>query len=113
MYRLRSIDVISCAKIMGAVYGSLGLIVLPFLVLGSLASLIFGRRSDAISGFAMFVIAILAPIFYGALGFAMGALSAWIYNLFAGWVGGVRLELKAEGRDLGDHWTFPEKDSGS
>jgi hypothetical protein len=112
MYRLRSVDVMSCAKIMGAVYGSLGLIVLPFLVLGSLGSLMFGRGSDAMSGFAMFVIAILVPVFYGALGFVMGALSAWIYNLFAGWLGGVRLELKAEGRDLSDHWTFPEKESG-
>jgi hypothetical protein len=95
MYLLHSVGVMSCAKIMGVIYFSLGLIVLPFLALAGFASL-FTKGSDAMSGFAMFVLAILAPIFYGAMGFVMGALTAWVYNIAAGWIGGIRLELKAE-----------------
>jgi hypothetical protein len=96
MYTLRSVGVLSCAKIMGAIYGSLGLIFLPFLLIGGFASLMFGKGSEAFSGIAMLAIAILAPVLYGAMGFVMGAFTAWIYNLFAQWLGGVRLELKAD-----------------
>ncbi len=96
MFTLRSVGVLSCAKIMGAIYGALGLLFLPFLLIGGFASLMFGKGSEKMSGIAMLAIAILAPILYGAMGFVMGAFTAWIYNLFAGWIGGIRLELKAD-----------------
>ena len=86
----------SCAKMMGAIYGSLGLIFLPLLLLGGFASMMLGKDSGALSGIAMLFMAILVPIFYGAMGFIMGAFTAWMYNLFAGWVGGIRLELNTE-----------------
>jgi hypothetical protein len=87
MYTLQSVGVLSCAKIMGAIYGSLGLLFLPFLLLGGFAGLMAGKGSEAISGIAMLVLAVFAPFFYGALGFLMGAFSAWIYItcLPAGW----------------------------
>jgi len=44
----------------------------------------------------MLCLAIFAPIFYGIMGFLMGAFSAWVYNFFARRIGGIRLELKAE-----------------
>lgn len=96
MVSLRSVGVLSCAKIMGATYGCLGLIFLPFLLLGGFASMMLGRGSGALSGVAMLFLAILLPVCYGAMGFIFGALTAWIYNLVAGWVGGIRLELKTE-----------------
>jgi len=94
MYTVRSVDVLSCAKVMGALYGALGLILLPFFALASFAS--FFGNGQAISSFTMFVIAVLCPVIYGIFGFLMGALTAWIYNLSARWVGGMRLELKIE-----------------
>jgi hypothetical protein len=39
-------------------------------------------------------VAILAPVFYGAMGLAFGALTAWVYNLVAHRIGGIQLELK-------------------
>jgi len=95
MYSLRSIGVLSCAKMMGALYGCIGLIILPFLLLGGFASLMLGKGSEAMSGIGLLVLAILAPIFYAAMGFVFGALTAWIYNLVAGWIGGIEMELKA------------------
>jgi len=42
----------------------------------------------------MLFLAILAPVIYGAMGFVIGALTAWIYNLVARRIGGIQLELK-------------------
>jgi hypothetical protein len=96
MVSLRSVGVMSCAKMMGAIYGSLGLVFLPFLLLGGFASMMLGRSSGALSGIAMLFMALLIPACYGALGFIFGGLTAWIYNLFAGWVGGIKLDLRTE-----------------
>jgi len=50
MVSLRSVGVMSCAKMMGAIYGSLGLIFLPFLLIGGFASMVFGiNRPIALS----------------------------------------------------------------
>ena len=114
MYTLRSIGVLSCAKIMGALYGGLGLIFVPFLLLASFGGMLLGSQSSQpLAGIAVWFIALLMPIVYGVMGFVMGAFTAWIYNLFAKWLGGVRIELKREGPDLSDHWTFPERESHS
>jgi len=96
MYSLRSVEVMSCAKMMGAIYGCLGLIFLPFLLLAGFVSLLSGQREAALSGVGMMVLAVLAPVFYGAMGFLIGALTAWIYNVVARRVGGIQLELKAQ-----------------
>jgi hypothetical protein len=96
MYSLRSVDVCSCARMIGAIYGCLGLILLPLFLLGGFGSLIFGRGSATFSGAAMFALAILAPIFYGVLGLVIGAFTAWVYNLVAREIGGVRFELRAD-----------------
>ena len=42
----------------------------------------------------MSLLAMLAPVFYGVIGFIAGALTAWAYNFAAGQIGGVRLELR-------------------
>ena len=36
------------------------------------------------------------PVIYGVGGFVGGIISAAIYNLISGWVGGVKLELSQE-----------------
>jgi hypothetical protein len=96
MYSVRSIDVMSCAKMTGIIYGCLGLIVVPFILVVGLGSLLRGG-SNSFSGLAMSLLAILAPIFYGFMGFLMGGLTAWAYNFAARYIGGIRLELRSEG----------------
>jgi hypothetical protein len=36
-----------------------------------------------------------APVIYAAMGFIMGALSAFLYNPFAKWVGGIEVQVQA------------------
>jgi hypothetical protein len=95
MYTLRSVGVLSCAKIMGAIYGCLGLIFVPIFLLVGFASLISGKSPDSMSGFAMLALCLLLPILYGVMGFVMGAFSAWLYNMFARWLGGIQMDFKS------------------
>jgi len=103
MHRIKSVGVMSVAKVMGLIYGALGLLIVPiFLVIG-LASSMAVRQAQAATGtnipvamgpvFAV-LMAIAAPIMYGLIGFIFGAVGALIYNLIAGWVGGIEMELE-------------------
>ncbi|HKM86274.1 MAG TPA: DUF3566 domain-containing protein [Terriglobales bacterium] len=95
MYSLRSVDVISCAQMMGMIYGCLGLIALPFFLLGGFINLLLGSQSSQpLAGIAIWFLALLVPVVYGLMGFVMGALGAWVYNLIARWIGGIKLELE-------------------
>ncbi|MGO9401837.1 MAG: hypothetical protein ACLPVW_00040 [Terriglobales bacterium] len=95
MYSLRSVGVMSCAKIMGMIYGCLGLIVVPFFLMGGFSNLLLGSQSSQpLAGIAMWFLALLVPVVYGLMGFVMGAFSAWVYNLIARWIGGIKLELE-------------------
>jgi hypothetical protein len=38
---------------------------------------------------------VILPIFYGVMGGLMGLLMAWLYNLVAGFVGGVEIRTTA------------------
>jgi hypothetical protein len=94
MQRIKSLGVLSCAKMSGAIYGCLGLIFVPFALIGGLAGMASGQGKDAIGGIIFLVFGILAPVIYGAMGFVLGAFSAWIYNLMAKWLGGIQIELQ-------------------
>jgi hypothetical protein len=92
---LKSVDVMSAARIAGLLYGGMGLIFVPILLLvGGLGSLI-GQGNTPFTGIFYFVFAILIPLLYAGLGFVVGAVCALIYNLAANWVGGLKLELES------------------
>jgi hypothetical protein len=48
--------------------------------------------SEAGGGFGV-GFALLLPLFYGLLGFVFTAIGCIIYNLVAGWVGGIEVEI--------------------
>jgi hypothetical protein len=79
---------------MGAFYGAIGLLVIPFLLLGSLASFADGKSTHGIETVVKVVFGIFAPVFYGGVGFLFGAFGAWVYNQIAKWLGGIQIELQ-------------------
>jgi len=83
--RIRRFGVGQTAKVMGVLYGLMGLVFAPILILASK----FG--GDDV-GFGV-GLAIALPVIYGVAGFVFSALACWIYNLVAGWTGGVEVEL--------------------
>jgi hypothetical protein len=96
MYIVKSVGVMSVAKIMGLLYACLGLLVIPFVLLGALLGAFAGQNSSSFAGIVGVGLAILAPFLYGALGFIFGALGALLYNLIARWVGGFELEMTVQ-----------------
>lgn len=72
-----------------------GLIVIVYSLFG--ASMVGGNASFAVGGGGVVIglaIMIGLPIFYGIMGFIFGAISALVYNLFSGIVGGVEIEVE-------------------
>lgn len=100
--QIRRMGVFSCAKIYAIVMAAFGLIVgvlygLFFMIVGG-AMLAGGGRDSGAAGASGFVIGLImmiaVPVFYGFLGFVMGAVGALVYNVAAGFVGGIELELE-------------------
>ena len=100
MQSIQSVGILSCAKILGIVHATLGLLVLPvvfFMIVVSAISGGFGGHPAAGLGVAVaggLLLVVLIPLFYGAMGFAFGALGAWAYNLAARKFGGIQIELR-------------------
>jgi uncharacterized protein YacL len=84
----------SAAKIEAVILAALGFVL--GIILGILWSLGYVDLSNL--PFSPLIMAILLPffygIFYGILGLVLGALGAWLYNVFAKWLGGIKIEFE-------------------
>ena len=90
---LNKIGVLSCGKMSGALYAVFGLIAGFFVAVGSMLGAAFGE--GGIGGAMLGVGAIvLLPIVYGIIGFIGGIIVAFFYNILAGFVGGIELDLE-------------------
>lgn len=107
---IKHIDVVSAAKIVGLLYMALGLIFwLLFACLGllqfaGLAAFFQGQDLEFLgAGIGGLVIGLIAglclfPLMYGVLGAIAGAIGSVLYNLIAGWVGGLEIQLGESGK---------------
>ncbi len=96
MYLLRSVDVWSFARVVGMLYGCMGILAIPLVLITITASAGSAQPFSASGATALVLLSLLAPVLYGLLGFIFGALSGWLYNMSAKCVGGIRLELRRE-----------------
>ena len=86
---VKRIDPISAAKISAVIYAAIGLL------LGVLLALVgSGISGGAFSPTLGIGTIIIGPIVYGLMGFIVTAIAAAIYNVVAGAVGGVRLDVE-------------------
>jgi hypothetical protein len=100
---VKRIGVLSLAKVQGVVMAAIGLIIgliygLFFIIFGAvmMSSGAEGSGSAAAGGVVGgLVMIVVIPVFYAVLGFAIGALSAFIYNIAANAIGGLELELES------------------
>ena len=93
---LRGVGAISLAKILGLLYAVLGLIVGFIFTTVSLAGLAFadaGGLEGIVAGLFGIGAVVLLPVFYGAMGFVMGLITAGLFNLAAPIVGGLELQV--------------------
>jgi hypothetical protein len=85
-YRIRRFGIASTALTVAVIYFVLGLIIAPLFFLATLGT----RSSDALPG----IVFLLAPFIYAVFGYVFAALGCFIYNVIAGWTGGVALALE-------------------
>src|SRR2546423_14913369 len=111
--QLRRIAPLQAGKLLAAFYGLMSLMFVPFMMLfmtvGSFAARQHGDSAPHLPlMFGMGVgFMVLLPVFYAAMGFLFGVVSAWIYNLLAGRVGGFEPEVEPEGPARGS-WSAPD-----
>ena len=92
---IKSVGAVSCAKVAAVLYGGMGLIVGALISLVSLA----GGFASTDAGGAVFGVLfgmgaiVLLPILYAVLGFVVTLIGAWLYNVAAGAVGGIEIDV--------------------
>ncbi|MDX1501332.1 MAG: hypothetical protein R3325_03140 [Thermoanaerobaculia bacterium] len=97
---VKRIRPLSLAKVMGSIYGAVGLlfgIIFAFLsLIGAGVGLAASDGGpEALFGLLFGVGAVIfLPLFYGGLAFRVGLLIASIYNLAAARIGGLEVELE-------------------
>lgn len=97
MHTVKSVGVLSVAKVMGLIHACLGLLLAPFfLLMGLIPAATNPQQNNPLAGFFGVGIAVVAPFFYGVMGFIFGAIGSLLYNLFARLVGGFELQLEAK-----------------
>lgn len=88
---------------LGVLYACMGLVVLPIFMLaaaaGAFAQHAQGAQASSTAPAAlvagiMFGMGLFMPVIYGVMGFIFGVIGAAIYNLVAGWIGGIELEVE-------------------
>ena len=96
-YSLKRIDPISTGSVLGTLYALIGLLIGGLFslmaLLGATVS-VAGGETAAVGVVTGIGALILIPVFYGIIGFLGGLIGAFIYNVVAGIVGGVRIDLE-------------------
>ena len=93
---VKRVGPLSVAKNAGVLYAVIGLIVGAFFSLFAVAGA-FSRDSGAAAGIAGILgvgAIIMFPIFYACIGFVGSLIAAALYNVVAGMVGGIELDLE-------------------
>ena len=96
MMIIKRVGPLSFARISGTLYAFIGLIVGGVFSMITMAG---GFASETSSGAGIAALLgvgaiVVFPILYGVLGFVATLIGAWLYNLVAGIVGGVELDVQ-------------------
>ena len=88
-HRIARIGVLQTATMFGILYAVLGLFFLPFIYAMMRFAPMLPEAGFPFGGRFL----LLMPVLYGAMGFVFTACAALIYNLVAGWIGGIEIDL--------------------
>lgn len=84
--RIRRLDPLQTGKVLGVLYALMGLVFLPFFWL---------LKSVMPDGGGFFMgFGLMMPIVYGIMGLVFGAIGAFVYNVVAGFTGGLEVEVE-------------------
>ena len=87
-YRIRRFEIHSTALTVAILYFVLAVLIVPIIYLASR-----NAPGEALPGFTF----VLGPFLYAVFGYVFAAIGCWLYNIVAGWSGGVALTLEPDG----------------
>jgi hypothetical protein len=85
--QIRRFGIGQTAKVVAVLYALMGVILIPVFLVAAMYS---PKQAGFGTGFALAL-----PIIYGVCGFIFTAIGCALYNLVAGWVGGVEVEFES------------------
>lgn len=92
MQEVTRLDPMSVGKVYGALSLAIGLVIgVPWILLMGSLGMGFGFGGAEVGILAFMAVGM--TIAYAVVGFIGGVLLAGVYNLLAGWVGGIEIEL--------------------
>lgn len=96
MKKINHLGVMSVAKFQGLMMALMGL--LMGILGGGMSSLLGGLAAQSgqdfgFMGSAGWLLVLILPIMYGVMGFVMGAIGAFFYNIVAKIAGGIEVDL--------------------
>lgn len=117
---IKRVGILSLVKICGVVMACFGLLIgiIYGLVMMTVGAAMMSMSDEGpgagigiVGGLVMMIV---IPVFYGVLGVVIGALYAIIYNVAAGFVGGVELELESSDQvyNAPPHWDASQYQPG-
>jgi hypothetical protein len=94
MYRIRRFGIVKTATVVAVMYMLIvAVFVVPFLLLTLVAAPSQGTGTTGGVG-GILLIGFVAIVAYGLLGWVFTAIAAAVYNLAAGWVGGIEVQVE-------------------
>lgn len=92
--KIKRFEPLQLGKMFALLHGMIGLVFMPIVLFFSLiASKLPPTQQVGIMamgiGFTLFM-----PIIYAVLGFLVGVIGGFFYNLFAKWIGGIVVEIE-------------------
>lgn len=89
---LRKLGVLSVAKVQAVLMAVIGFIMGIFSAIsGTIIGTLAG--SAALGASLGLLSIVIFPVVYAFIGFVGGAISAFLYNLVAGWIGGIEMDF--------------------
>lgn len=90
---VKRVHPMSIAKMSAVLYVLIGLFAGICISLVSMMGLMAGNDAGAMGALFGVAAVIALPLIYGAMGFVGSLIAALLYNLVAGWVGGVEIDV--------------------
>lgn len=98
MYRIRRFGIVKTATTVAVLYMVIiAIFLVPFVLLfAALGSTIPARAgTPSLDAGSIVAFGLVAIVGYGLVGWVITAISCALYNLVAGWIGGIEIELDA------------------
>jgi hypothetical protein len=96
VYRIRRFGIMKTATVAAIMYVIvIAIFFVPATLIVGIASTSGGATNVGGNVGALIITGIIAALLYGLLGFVVTAVACAVYNLAAGWVGGIEVQVEA------------------